>query len=81
MNINKDNRGFGVAPLLVVIALIGLLVLAGVRISNDRSDKSTGADAKPASSDIKSTSDDLDSVKIDEDLDSADLDKDIEAVL
>lgn len=84
-----NSKGVGAVPLIVVILLVGLLVLAGLRINKTRNNSSKKAEnnvsqvVAPISTakDVESVSKDLDTVNIDNELDTADLETDISSVL
>lgn len=84
------NGGFGIIPIVVVLALVGLLVFAGLRINNSKKNEDKTIEQKSSqqientvkdTKDVESATKELDSVEVDKDLETSDLDNDISSVL
>lgn len=84
------NSGFGLVPVAVVLALVGLLVFAGIRINNSRKNDDNTLEIKSPqqaettvknSVDVESATKELDTVEVDKELETSDLENDINSVL
>ena len=87
-----NRKGFGLVPVIVVLVLVSLLVVAGLRIKDNKNtaDKTsstatdTSVQASPTvktSKDVQLSTQELDSIDVDKELDTSELDADIKSVL
>lgn len=79
---SRNQRGFEVFSLIVVILVLAIIGFAGYKIyQRESADKSSALPQIQTKSDLNKASDTLDSTPIDESLDPNQLDSDIESLL